>query len=135
MNDLNIRDLRKVLCWCFASTSVMLLLFPLRRISLQTYRHSRLPALPVLLYAMLLLGESIIFGIAWWTVWKERPSARGWGITASLAYFVFFSCYWAIIPSRSIWDHHWGALVLGTCGMVAFLRSDEQHDARTGAPQ
>ena len=126
MHDLSIRDLRKYLCWCFAFQSLVILLFPFRRVVYAMHRHHALLALPSLLNAAFFSVTAAILGVAWWTVWKGRPSARGWGIAASLTYFLIFF-HPDIFPSRSIWRHV-GALLVGTIGMVAFLRRDEQYD-------
>ena len=125
MNDPNIRELRRLICWCFAFTSLLQFLYPLCRIALKVYRHSTLPIVPTLLYATLFLSEATIFGVAWWTVWRGRSSARAWGIAASFTYFLIFFHHSIFFPSRIIWGHHWGPLVLGVLGMVAFLRRDE----------
>src|SRR5215468_5065106 len=29
---------------------------------------------------------AIIYGVAWWTVWKRKPTARPWAVAASLTY-------------------------------------------------
>jgi len=65
---------------------------------------------------------AIIFGLAWWTIWKEKLSARGWGIAASLIYVLI--SLWPIIY-RS--DSDWGApgleFAIGLGGLIAFSRA------------
>jgi hypothetical protein len=127
MRDLSINDLRKYLCWCFGFQSLLILLFPFRRIVSAIHRHYALLALPSLLNAAFFSVTAAILAVAWWAVWKGKPSARGWGIAASLTCFLIFF-HPDIFPARSIWRQHVGALVIGTLGTVAFLRRDEQHD-------
>src|SRR5438046_2716404 len=121
MHDLSIRDLRKYLCWCFVFQSLLILLFPFRRIVYAIYRHYAPLAFPSLLNAAFFSVTATILATAWWAVWKGKPSARGWGIAASLTYFLIF-LHPDMFPSRSIWGQHEGALLVGTIGMVAFLR-------------
>ena len=130
MNDLSIHDLRKILCWCFALTSLLHFWVPISHIANRMYRHDTILVPPAQLSVTFFWAAAVIFGVAWWTVWKGRPSARGWGIAASLLYLLIFLLHSVIFPSRSIWGHHLGALVIGTTGMVAFLRRDEHHDPR-----
>jgi len=73
-----------------------------------------------------------VFGVAWWTVWKGKPSARGWGIAASL-FYILVSLLPIIFFSRSVWAGvgvvltNFGlVLAIGVAGLVAFSRRYEQ---------
>src|SRR5579872_2798229 len=131
MNDLSIHKLRRYLSWCFAFTSLLLLFIPIWRVALQIYRHCTSLVLPILFRTTLFLVGASIFGAAWSSVRKERPFARGWGIAASLTYLLIFLFHSLSFPWQSVRGHHVGALVIGTIGMVAFLRRDEQHHSRS----
>jgi hypothetical protein len=34
---------------------------------------------------------SVICGIAWWKVLRDRPSSRGWAIAANLTYIFYYA--------------------------------------------
>lgn len=127
MHDLSIHDLRKYVGWCFAVEALLLLATCLRRILYAIHGHYSFLPLRNLLDAASFLVMAAIFGVAWWVGWKGRPSARGWGIAASLTYILIFLRS-IILPPRSVWGHM-GALVVGTIAMAAFVRRDEQHDS------
>lgn len=126
MHDVSTHDLRKYVSWCFAAECLLNLAISLRRILFIIHRHDSLLPPRNLLDAASFSVLAVIFGLAWWVVWKEKPSERVWGIAASLTYILIFLRS-IIFPPRSIWGHV-GALVVGTTGMVAFLRHDEHHD-------
>jgi len=65
-----------------------------------------------------------ITGVAWWTILKGKPSARFWGIAASLMYILIFLRP-IIFSLRSVWWHHVGALFIGIIGLVEFLWRNE----------
>jgi hypothetical protein len=123
---LSVHDLRKYVGWCFAVECLLDLEISFRHIVYSIHRYGAFPPLRSLLDATSFLVMAAICGVAWWAVWKGNPSARGWGIAASLTYVLIFLRSVAF-PPRSIWGHM-GALVVGTIGMVAFLRPDERHD-------
>jgi drug/metabolite transporter (DMT)-like permease len=74
---------------------------------------------------------AVIYSVAWWTVWKEKRSARAWGIAASLT--IVLINLWLIFrvifhSSRSLRWCVWDALAIGVAGLVAFSWRDELHD-------
>ena len=112
--------LRKNLCWIFAIEAFVCLQLALSSIPRTIHRPYAFFSLRNLLVPALFTALAVVFGKAWWTVWKERPSARVWGIAASLMWtLIFFSQF--IIPLRPVWDKHVGALFIGGVGLVAFL--------------
>lgn len=120
------QDIRKVLCWLFAVNCLLHLLIPLRSILYVIHRHYALLALRNLLFdASFSVVAAVICGWAWWAIWKGKPSARAWGISASVMYLLIFLLQFAV-PERPFWDHHVGALTVGIVGLVAFLRHYEQ---------
>jgi hypothetical protein len=77
---------------------------------------------PRSLLAVIFPGLAIVFGVAWWTIWKEKPSARFWGITASIIFIltpirakIFFSM--PILRSGVV-------LAVGIVGLILFSRRD-----------
>ena len=121
MKDL--QYLRKVLCWIFAFSSLMYLLSHLWSILYTIHRVHALPTFS-LRDELVLVVTITIFGMAWWTIWKEKSSARVWGIAASLIEILIFLFPFILHSSHARW-HHLGALFIGIVGLIAFLRSDE----------
>src|SRR5437879_6287035 len=126
----DIQGVRKVMCWFFAYTSLRYVLDP--RVSMLYAIHRHYAFLPfrnlvtITLYVMV----PIINGIAWWTVWKRRPSARLWGIAASVTYILIFLRPIIFFPG-SAWLRNWSTLALGIMGLVIFLLRHERHDSET----
>jgi uncharacterized membrane protein (DUF106 family) len=83
--------------------------------------HRQFGFLPIRsqLIAVFFIGLIIIFAVAFWTVWKEKPSARGWGIAASLAYILIY-----FVPinfkAQYIWWYGVGNLAIGVLGLAVF---------------
>jgi hypothetical protein len=78
----------------------------------------------VLLLSAIVPVITIIFGVAWWTIWKGKQTSRGWGIAASLT-FVMISLYVFFIISRWVWVAPEVELAIGVLGLIAFLRRYE----------
>jgi hypothetical protein len=78
-------DLRKILCWIFASTALMYLLVPNLSVLFAIRPNASQSGSLFVTFAAIV---PILCGIAWWTIWKEKPSARAWGIAASLVEIV-----------------------------------------------
>jgi len=122
-------NLRKFMSWIYAISSLRCLQIAFFRF-LHTIRlHYAFLPLRNLLIPTEFSVLAIIYGLTWWAVFKGEPSARGWGITASLTYI--FIPLWSIIYfSRSVWGAFGVMLAIGIAGLVAFLWRDEQHDSR-----
>jgi hypothetical protein len=58
-------------------------------------------------------------------VWKERPSARVWGITASLAYLFIYSQP-VLIGSKFVWWHSFFDFLFGVLGLLIFYVNADQ---------
>jgi len=82
-----------------------------------------------LLVPGILSMQAAIYAVAWWTLWKRKPSARAWGVGASLLYVLpsVFNIWSSIHHSRSIRGCSGIMLAIGVIGLVAFLRN-EQHE-------
>src|SRR6185437_14921546 len=119
------QDIRKVLCWSFAFTCILHIFVSVRDILYVVHQHYTFSFLRNLAFAASFsVIVATISGVAWWTVWKARSSARGWAITASIASVLIFLRA-TIFHSEIAWGHL-GALVIGIIGMVAFSWRYEQ---------
>jgi hypothetical protein len=78
----------------------------------------------LLIGAALLLVFGFVFAMAWWTVFKLKPSARWWGIAASLIN-VQVSLFPLAVPPHSIDTGFLLILGLGLGGLVVFWRRVE----------
>src|SRR5436309_15023300 len=76
--------LRKYLCWVFALASLVFAQIALSTLLLTIRRHAGIPLLARLLGPTILIFLATVFGLTWWNVWREKRSARIWGIAASL---------------------------------------------------
>src|SRR5580692_5304501 len=118
------QNIRKVLCWIFAITSLEYLVISLRSILHATHWPYAFPLFRSLLIAVSFpLVVAVVSGVAWWIIWNGKPWARGWGIAASLMNILIF--LWPIVSSRSPWYLHVGALLIGIGGVIAFSRRSE----------
>jgi hypothetical protein len=124
--------LRKFMSWIYAISSLRCLQIALLRILAIQRDHTSLPLHNVLL-ASVFSVQAIIFGLAWWTVFRKEPSARSWGIIASLTYIVI--SLWSIINfSRSVWGAFGVLLAAGITGLIVFLWRDK-HDGSCKNPR
>jgi hypothetical protein len=113
----------------FLGTSLQYVTISVRSFPYATHQFNSLPLLHILLLAPTLsVLMALISGMASWTIWKGKPSAKGWAIAASLIYVLIFLRQF-IIPLRPTWDDRLGALFIGAVGLVAFLWPDKQVSA------
>jgi Peptidase family M50 len=132
-----LHKLRGFLAWVFAFTALVCVRIAFTT-TLQTihghYNLLVLRNLLVLLAPAMNAVQCLVFGAAWWTIWKGRPSARRWGIAGSLIYVLLF-CSLAYFQylSRSGWSEFrlfvsmfWVILAIGIAGLIAFLRPFQQ---------
>ncbi|WP_348265286.1 hypothetical protein P8935_12235 [Telmatobacter sp. DSM 110680] len=70
-------------------------------------------------------------GVAWWTTWKEKASARIWGITASIVSLFWYQdpSYWYQIHRQGVWVH-WAICLLGLIAFIAPQPERRATDAR-----
>jgi hypothetical protein len=129
-------SLRKFLCWLFALSSftcAQLVLFYAGRAILHPHNRPELRSALVLLAAFAPL--ILLFGTAWWTVWKGRPTARRWALAAS-----FVNVAIAFIPLL-LWRYFhifefpfFVHLGIGVAGLIAFWRPYEIAAIGSDAP-
>ncbi len=110
--------IRKLLGWLFAISSVLCLWhspqFVLRIIS-RHYNLSFRNLLAVSIFPIL----AILYGIAWWTVWRKWRSGRFWGALACLTYVVF--PIWTVIMFRSLPLVLLAMFVIGATALIIIL--------------
>lgn len=89
--------------------------------------HGSVPFLFLVPSAVMLIFGAV-FGMAWWSTWKEDPSARFWGILASLLNL--------FIPASSMYFFHarfgkskYETIVLGLLGLFAYVWSESDDSA------
>jgi hypothetical protein len=117
--------LRKNLCWLFGFSSLVCLQLVVENIWLILQPRSSSPLHGNLVVAVLYTPVTAVFAVAWWTVWRDKPSGRHWGITASL--IVVLMSVWPFIfflrsfPPSAL--RLFGILLLfGVVGLIAFWR-------------
>jgi uncharacterized membrane protein (DUF2068 family) len=110
--------------WVFALTTLTNLGNIVRAI---LHPRSRTLQQNILVGPMFYSAMTVMPGIALWAIWKDKSWARGLAVTASSIYILYFLRQF-IVPVRAAWDHHVGALLVGTIGAVAFLWRDKQVD-------
>jgi hypothetical protein len=114
------------MCWIFLATSLQYATISLKSIPSAVHQQSSLPLLHILLIAPTLsVLMVLVSGMASWTIWKGKPSAKVWAVAASLIYVLIFLRQF-IIPLRPNWDHYLVALFTGIVGLAAFLWPDKQ---------
>ena len=122
---LNMQLIKKVLSWGFAVISLQYLVFSAQNLWFIIHQQVPLPLFRRLLVATSFYVVVIaICGLAWWSIWKGKRSAKSWAIAASLMNILLFLRY-LIFPSRPVWNHHVGLLFIGIVGLVAFLWPDK----------
>ena len=112
--------IRKFCGWLFGFVSVVCvcLLFWFSRSTL--VRHRGIPTLSLLVPGAVLLLFAIVFGMTWWKTWKEEPSARACGITASLMNMSvpLSSMYFF---HSSVWQFRFNVIVFSSLALVAYF--------------
>jgi len=120
--------LRKNLSWVFAFISLVCLQISVSSILATTHRHHSLPLFRYLLVPFTFTMMAAVHGGAWWTIWKNKPSARFWGLAASLINLLL--SVGLIYLSRSP-RGLWLVLALGIAGLIAFWRRYDQPASTT----
>ncbi len=88
--------------------------------------------------------QSVVFGMAWWTVWRRKRSARGWAIAASLFFILLGGLVLYLarnVPQQAaLWNVILPVLAVGVAGLVVFsprnlaARLDENPPAQPPIP-
>jgi len=113
--------LRTMLGWLFAlsfavcaSEAVRLVLWALKQGSDGSHPLVRAEALVVFPVC------ALIFAVAWWSIWKERPSAKFWVIAAGLSWILIW-----LLSSLQFARFFWMLLAGGMVGVVVFVWRDK----------
>ena len=121
MFGINMRVLRVYMGGVFAISSLIctFLAFWLVQQTYQVQKRYAFSHPGVLLADLAFPALAVIYAVAFWTIWKERPSARGLGIVASILQI--------LLPLRQIVVHSWHVrsydgivLALGIVGLIVF---------------
>jgi hypothetical protein len=122
------RSLRKIISWCFAAESLLVLVFLYRNLRTAHRPNGFISLRFELIVTICLVAIAIIFAAAWWIVWKEKPHANSWGTAASVLYLLIFLQPHVFpsqrFPSRNVLGHT-GALFLGIAGLLIFFRREQ----------
>ncbi len=59
---------------------------------------------------------TVIFMLAWWTIWKTKASMKFWAIAASLTLILIW-----LIGYLQLSRFFWGSLASGIAGLLLFL--------------
>jgi hypothetical protein len=117
------RAIKLAIAWCFAATAILCFWNIVRFIPTKVYTEGPEPSLvakAILLSIFLALGS--LFAAAWWTVLRNRDSARKWAIIASLVLaFAGFLLFYA--PPFTLFQKGWIPLLIGIAGLLAFYRT------------
>jgi hypothetical protein len=138
--------LRRISGWIFAYDCLLFLgAFALFHLSPSFGRTSSTVLRPSLLVTtiginILFLAAAAILGMAWWTVWKQKVSSKGWAIAASLVNLLQWTTFIYCAPHYSWYCSHWHFIwthsVIGIAGLIAFLprrtQCSESSDGATG---
>jgi len=94
------------------------------------HRYHSILSLRALVIPTFFLVLMFIYGIACWTVWKRKLSARVWAIIASLTYILIpLLTIWAGVHlSRPIRGCSAFMLVAGVTGLIVFSRRVIRYD-------
>lgn len=115
----SIQDFRAFFGWLFLIKSAGSAIIAVLGLRFFLRQHFALPT-----YSLLLAS---IFGVAWWDIWKQRPSAKWWGIAASLLLILIFFRQF-IYGARPVWYLQGTSLLValvGIGGLVVFLWPDK----------
>ena len=115
------RGLRKFLCWCFAVAAFAFVYLPMKARVIHGYWS---PGWKFALGVVVPLALAAVFGMAWWAAFKEKDSARNWGIVASLVYLLLGISVTTFSPSVSKSQPSWLLSAIGVAGLIAFSRRD-----------
>jgi hypothetical protein len=121
MFGINLRVLRFFMGGVFAIASLLCIIvaFWLVQRTFQIQLHLAFSHPLALLLDAVLPVSAAVYGTAGWTIWKEKSSARGWGIAASILQIIP-PLWFMIVRSRSFWSCHGEVLAIGIFGLIVF---------------
>ena len=119
----DMRTLRKIFGWLFAILAIFCLLgwaSQLRFAFTQSHAHSIARSIfGEFVASVLMLATMLVFGMAWWTTWKDRPKARAWGLTASVLWLSapLVNSYLLHHPMT---DGKWKLVAVGAVALISY---------------
>jgi peptidase M50-like protein len=119
---------RKNLSWVFIFISLVCLQIAVSSMLAANHRHHSLLLFRYFLAPFIFTMMAAVHGVAWWTIWKNKPSARIWGLAASLINLLISVglIYLSRSPRRL-----WLVLGVGIAGLIAFWRRYDQPASTT----
>lgn len=122
---------RAVLSWVFAFTALLCLSIAVWYLQAAVHRFHSLPPPRLLIVPAIFSLMAVIYAASWWTTLKGKPSARVWGVLASLTNISVF-----VLPmflhSRSAGGHNLVSLAVGVAGLIAFAGRNEEDPGPDG---
>lgn len=123
---------RRLYCWLFAFSSAASLQIAIWGELRTPYEGNASPPVRSLFLAVAFVCLAAVFGTAWWTVFKSRPSGRAWGIAASAVYAGLPVCLHAA-SSQPLGANSFVVFGLGIVGLATFFPTREQATSGFGA--
>lgn len=144
---MSVPNFRIIFCWTFALASAVCAAFLCGLVLRMA--HIQIASIPArnlfggsLFAASLVVLPSlaaVVFGAAWWSLWKQKRRAKEWGITASALLFliwtpmIFFgwNIFWGFERAA------WYVPAIGAIGLIVFLRPGDSTEVkgRTHSPE
>jgi len=129
MFGINIKTLRWALGWNFAFMALIcaamsiLVILRTMRFKQEAFQHAASSnPLVFFLYAVFPVA-AVLFGVAWWKIWRQRPSARTWGIAACI--LLALHPLWRVIGRQgSVHIYNFIVLAVAIVGLIAFSIRD-----------
>jgi hypothetical protein len=119
---------RKLLGWGFGIVSVILSIgsvVDLRWTLIR--RHGTLSPRSIMAFCFS-VSFALIFGMAWWTTWKTKPSARNWGIASSLA-ILLIPVFVMHFTHQPMTDSNWSEIAVGALSLIAYAWPDRERES------
>jgi len=106
--------------WLFALDCICELFISVRSIPSAANQRFTMPFLHRLLMLPTFSFEiAVVEGVAWWMICRQKRWTTGFGIAASLMYFLMFARPF-ILGLPDAWEHI-GALMVGIIGLLTFV--------------
>jgi hypothetical protein len=117
--------MRKVFGWFFALCFVAVSLSASLRLLHDVIQRDGTLHLRALIPSGVLVLLGILFAMAWWSTWRDKPTARTWGIIASLVNLsILFSV--AHFTHRPLHSSGWELLVVNVFALVTYIWPDPE---------
>lgn len=117
---------KMVICWTFALASAFCIWFEcdvILRTGTLVFPRSVLRGASFALVLFILSALAAIFGMAWWSLWKQKRHAKEWGIGASSLLFLVWTPFiyygWSLFLKFEVAG--WYIPAIGALGLLEFL--------------